>query len=85
MDKAKHLPEFTAYVVDGDTTDIRLVNTVNDCVMLLAENDNRGIRIIFKIGKAVSFFFALKEQFGDGRPTWAELEKLQIFKWFVCT
>ncbi len=79
--RAKSLPAFTTYKVNTDSTDIGLVKTVNDCCAHLHDTDNKGIRIMFKIGKAVSFFFALKEKFDGGRPTWAELDASGLFVW----
>ena len=81
VNKAHSLPSFTTYVVDSDSTDVGLVKTVNDCCGLLHENDNKGIRIMFKIGKAVSFFFAFKEKFDGGRPTWPEIGASKLFHW----
>ena len=81
VNKAQSLPSFTTYVVDSDSTDIGLVNTVNDCCAHLHDTDNKGVRIMFKIGKAVSFFLALKEKFDGGRPTWAEIDASGLFVW----
>ncbi len=84
VEEANDLPAFTTYTVDTDSTGNRLAETVNSCCLLLDKSNNEGLRIVFKIGKAVSFYFALKERIEGRRPTWAEVDDSGIFTiWYV--